>query len=160
MLWILVALKLMARLLGIALVVGVLFYAYVDTERRTRERARLGASQRSTHSVELIDLRVEMKPFGKLTARVKNHDRTSTLTRIELLVRIRDCDSRECETVGETREDIPIEVPPGEVRDIAATTYFRDLGPPRPGRQWMCFLESVRRRPQSGSNDFLRFANR
>jgi hypothetical protein len=162
MLWILVAFilfiavivsptarKVMVRLLGIGVVVTVLLYAYIDTERRTRERQELAARQRRPHSVELSDLQVEMKQFGKLTGRVKNHDQRSTLTRIELLVRIRDCEYGECEIVGETREDIAVEIPPGQVRDIAATTYFRDLGPPpRFGRQWSCFIESVSRRPQ------------
>ena len=126
MLWILVAFlliiavivsptarRVMAWLLGIAVLVTFVLYGYIATERTNREREKLAARQRTPHSVELIDLRLGMTQFGKLTGRVKNHDPRFTLTRIKLLLRIQDCpEPGECETVGETIEDISIETHP------------------------------------------------
>ena len=145
-----VARKAIVWLLGIAVLAGFGLYVYSEYEDRNRKREEQAAKQRIPLSnVEWIDFRVGrvgMTQLVRLTARVKNKDSRFTLTGLELQLQIQDCPEPRlyaCDIVGETLKRISIEIPPGQVMGINTTTYFRDLGPERPGRQWKISPVSV-----------------
>jgi hypothetical protein len=158
MLWILIAViviiaavvnpavrKVVGGVLGLVVLAGLGLFAYISYQDQIDKREEQAAKQRIPHTnVELSDLRMGLTQFGRLNGRVKNNDGRHTLTRLELRLRIRDCaDPEKCDTVGEALESIDIEIPPGQVRALNETTYFRDLGPERPGRTWTYDLVSV-----------------
>ena len=81
-------------------------------------------------NVELIDLKLDHpSPYPtfryQLSGRIRNNNRTYTLTGLAVEVTLEDCIKKACEVV---RSEVyllePLVVPPGEVHDIEVAAYF------------------------------------
>jgi len=82
-------------------------------------------------------------PSKAVVGRVWNHDPAIRLERLELRVRVLDCQAG-CVTIGERIESLALDVPPGQARDINHYVRFAELGAPRGHRTWMYDVLSVR----------------
>lgn len=64
----------------------------------------------------------------KLSGRIKNNSQEFTLKQVNLLITMRDCigtpDSQDCVTIGESHENMDLNIPPGQARDFEKSLYF------------------------------------
>ena len=150
--------RLLAVLAGVAVLVAILLFAWLEAERQQAAKEEQAAKLRIPHeNVELIDLRMGTdSSFVKLTGRVRNNDRRFTLTRMELRLRVEECAaldaqakaeapgwSAACDTVGDTTENIFVTVPPQQAREIDDYVSFTAMGSPRMKRTWRYEVVSV-----------------
>ena len=139
--------KLLGALLGVGVIAGLGLHAWIEHQSSIQEQEDAAAKQRIRSSeVELIDMRMGTAgPSVDLAGRARNNSAQYTLTRIELRLFIEDCSDKavKCDIVGDEVESISVTVPPGQVRDISESVYFRDLGSARPGRGWRYSVVSV-----------------
>lgn len=140
--------KALGFLFAAACILGLLAYGWLERERSMSRREAEAAKKRiSPNEVELLDLRMGTSgPFVNLAGRARNNSTRFILTRIELRLYVEDCPvggSTKCDIVGDAIEEVSADVPPGQVREISKSVYFRDLGPARAGRGWRYNVVSV-----------------
>ena len=116
-------------LVVIAGLVGWLLYREYDEEHKSKTLI-------STAQVELRDMGVITRTGIKyIQGSVKNLSPSHALKNFTLRVRAHDCPSEKiddaCEIVGESTEDVKIEVPAGQVRAVERTVRFTNLPPAR-----------------------------
>ena len=134
-------------LLGVAVLVGVvLIWTQIDAANRAQAEAL--ASTRLPASHLTFDLRMDVagrSPLKHLSGRVLNTDPTVPLERLELRLRISECETPQaCTIVGETTKTVLIDVPPGQARELSKDIDFPDLAlVPRATRSWSYEIVSV-----------------
>ncbi|MBC6961814.1 MAG: hypothetical protein DWB48_03500 [Nitrosomonas sp.] len=104
-------------------VVGSLIYVLNEREE-----------ERALSRIPLAELdfeNVALKPSYsgyKLSGRIKNNSQEFTLKQVNLLITMRDCigtpDSQDCVTIGESHENMDLNIPPGQARDFEKSLYF------------------------------------
>ncbi len=123
-------------------VVASLVYDRLQTEA-SKTRVRVD-------ELEFTDMRLGPESFGsayKLVGRVKNNSRY-TVFGIRATFHVLDCDEKSnCEVVGEDEEDIAPLIPPGQVRDINNSIYFKSGTYVRGHFQWNYTISEIRARP-------------
>ncbi len=127
--FIIVAPEIRAILIGVLVVVaglvGWLLYDEYDEEQQSKTLI-------SVSEVELRDMGVITRTGIKyIQGSVKNLSPSNALKNFTLRVRAHDCPGEKledaCEIVGESTEDVKIEVPAGQVRAIERTVRFTNL---------------------------------
>jgi len=116
-------------LVVIAGLVGWLLYREYDEEQKSK--TLISAAQ-----VELRDMGVITRTGIKyIKGSVKNLSPSHALKTFTLRVRAHDCPGEKiddaCEIVGESTEEVKIEVPAGQVRAVERTVRFTNLPPAR-----------------------------
>jgi len=116
-------------LVVIAGLVGWLLYLEYDEEQKSKTLI-------TTAQVELRDMGVITRTGIKyITGSVKNLSPSHALKTFTLRVRAHDCPGEKiedaCEIVGESSEEVKIEVPAGQVRAVERTVRFTNLPPAR-----------------------------
>ncbi|HRN81347.1 MULTISPECIES: hypothetical protein [Nitrosomonas] len=104
-------------------VVGSLIYVLNEREE-----------ERALSRIPLAELdfeNVALKPSYsgyKLSGRIKNNSQEFTLKQVNLLIIMQDCtgtpDSQDCVTIGESHENMDLNIPPGQARDFEKSLYF------------------------------------
>lgn len=104
-------------------VVGSLIYVLNEREEE-RALSRISLAELDFENVAL-------KPSYsgyKLSGRIKNNSQEFTLKQVNLLITMRDCigtpDSQDCVTIGESHENMDLNIPPGQARDFEKSLYF------------------------------------
>jgi len=134
--------------LGLLLILGIVFFAYLRYEQTQADTERAEARRRvAPQEIDLVDLTLKPMYAGSssftLAGRVRNRSRQYTLTRIELRLTMKDCVDAVCEVVGETIESISLSVPRGQARDMDDYVSFTALGAPRGRHTWEYALVSL-----------------
>jgi len=110
-------------LVVLAVAGGTIFYLYNEQER-DRSLTRIPASQLGLESVRL---NTDYSGY-KLSGRIKNNSAQFTLTQVVFAVTMQDCigeaPSQNCVTIGETKESVYLNIPPGQARDFQDSVYF------------------------------------
>ena len=129
-------------IVALGLLAGAIFYAYHSVQTAL-----------ATRRVPVTDVRFEEMLLGnpesgaRLTGRVRNNNSDHVINNVELLITVQDCLTADppdtCDTVGETTTTIFVDVPPGQVRDIERTVYFRPAPTIRGVFNWYYSLQSV-----------------
>lgn len=130
-------------LLAIAAVLGVVFVMW-DANARAKDDA-VSKSRIPFSHVELVDLRMETdRPFAALTGRVRNRNPQFALTKVALHIRVQECPAlNQCETVGDATQQVILDVPPGQAREIDTHVSFVGIGQPRAPRSWQYEIVST-----------------
>ncbi|CAD85110.1 MULTISPECIES: hypothetical protein [Nitrosomonas] len=104
-------------------VVGSLIYVLNEREEE-RALSRISLAELDFENVAL-------KPSYsgyKLSGRIKNNSQEFTLKQVNLLIIMQDCtgtpDSQDCVTIGESHENMDLNIPPGQARDFEKSLYF------------------------------------
>jgi hypothetical protein len=115
--------KVAVGIIAFAAVVGSLVY-FLNEREEDRSLSRISLE-------ELAFENVTLKPSHsgyKLSGRIKNDSQAFTLKQIDLLITMKDCkgesDSQECVTIGESNENMYLNIPPGQARDFEKPLYF------------------------------------
>lgn len=126
--------KVAAVALAVLAVGGILIFAYIEASTKEQENKRqLAKTYIKISQVELVDPRVsfssyEGRPNG-ITGRAKNNS-TYTLESVEVRLIFQDClPTGNCETVGDEKEEIRVDVPPSQSRDFNQSIYGPILSP-------------------------------
>jgi hypothetical protein len=110
---------------GVIVVGAVLIVYSTASFNNEREAAR---SLIPLTDVEIDDAR--LGGFDRFTGRIRNSNRSHTLSSFDVKVTIRDCaPSGQCEVVGQTNTSVYANVPPGQARDFSDYLFFNP--PPR-----------------------------
>ncbi|WP_350283762.1 hypothetical protein [Nitrosomonas sp.] len=85
----------------------------------------------------------------KLSGRIKNNSQEFTLKQVNLLIIMQDCtgapDSQDCVTVGESHENMDLNIPPGQARDFEKSLYFPGSGPKLLGKlEWSYSVSEIK----------------
>ena len=115
--------KFAAIIVALAAIGGGIYYLY-DQRQEKLSKTRIPASQ-----VAISGGRINLQ-YGTyhFSGRITNNSQKFTLAQVELAVTVRDCvpnsTPRSCVTIGDTRETLYINVPPGQARDFDESLYF------------------------------------
>jgi hypothetical protein len=126
--------------LGIVLL-GVAIFAWLyESDKRDRAERAVARTRITPAEVELVGLALQPSSLGgsyTLIGRVRNRSTVYTLTKLQLKLMIRDCQtSTDCEIVGETEESVYTNVPPGQARDLDQYVHFSGLRQPHGKYRW------------------------
>jgi hypothetical protein len=122
------------RLLALAvLVVGtVAVFALIQSQNRKSDTAR--------RLIPISDVHIDdarLAGLDRFSGRVRNANRSHTLTSLDLELTIRDCGpSGGCEVVGQTSTSISARVPPGQARDVSDYVGFNPSPHIRGRMEW------------------------
>lgn len=129
------------RLLALSVILlgALLVFAFTERENRKRDEAR--------RLIPLSDVVIDdarLAGLDRFSGRVRNANRFHTLEVLEIEVTIRDCaESGNCEVVGQTRESIYAEVPPGQARDVSDYVFFSPSPRVRGRMEWSYVLKGT-----------------
>jgi hypothetical protein len=123
-----------------AILVGALVVVEINrSENRKRDAAR--------RLIPLSDVTIDdarLPGLERLTGRVRNGNRSHTLTDVELELTIRDCAaSGECEVVGQTDASVHAHAPPGQARDVDDYVFFSPSPRIRGRMEWSYAITGI-----------------
>ena len=103
-------------------------FAYEAITAPGREAARIAEREVARHRVtvgELVlsDMRLETQG-GRLEGRLRNTSSRFTVSEVGLSVILKDCNTVDCETVGQENVHISASTPAGQARDFSTFAYF------------------------------------
>ena len=138
LLWFLIVNATFRKVAAVALVVlalgGILIFAYIEVSKKEQENKRqLAKTYIKINQVELMDPRVSFSSYDgrpdRITGRAKNNS-TFTLESVEVRLLFQDClPTGNCETIGDEKEEISVDVPPSQSRDFNQSIYGPILSP-------------------------------
>jgi hypothetical protein len=116
----------------VAVVLGLIVVIFVANQRQSKKEAR----ERIPASELEFDGMTLTTEYGshKIGGRIKNNSQKYTLTAIGITVTLQDCENQRipssCVTIGEDKDhDIPVDVPPGQIRDVSNYIFVGDTKP-------------------------------
>lgn len=120
----------------VAAVVGSLVY-FLNEREEERSFSRISLSDLDFKN---IALKPEHSGY-RLSGRIKNNSGEFTLKQVDLVITMQDCtdaaNSVDCVTIGESRENMDLNIPPGQARDFEKLLYFSGGNPRILGRlEW------------------------
>ena len=128
------------RLVAGVIAVGAVLTAYsIKSDNNRREAAgRL---------IPLADVAIDDARLGDLThltGRVRNANRSHTLSQFDMTVTVRDCTvSGQCEIVGQANTAVYVRVPPGQARDISNYVFFNPQPHIRGRMEWSYVIDAT-----------------
>ncbi len=114
------------------MIFGVVVGAFVYFLNEREDERSLARIQLSELEFENVTLTPGYSRY-KLSGRIKNNSPEFSVKRVDLLVTVQDCtdepdagepDVRECVTIGESYEEVDLDIPPGQARDFEKSLYF------------------------------------
>lgn len=138
--------RFLAIVTAVLILGGVAWLGWLRAEDRKRLRDEETARQQITRQqIEFRNLRMGVGgPSVQLNGRIRNNNPTYTLTRVDMRLRVLECDaSYRCDTLGDQTESISVSVPPQETREISHDVFFSGLGAARLRRSWRYDVLSV-----------------
>ncbi len=127
---------------GLIVLAGFAGVAYLlHQHEQTLSRSRIPASQ---IALENVTLTPEFSMY-QISGRIKNQSTTYTLKQVTIDVTMQECTgkapSRECVTIGKTKKEIYLDLPPCQAVAFNDSVYFSDRATPPTGRhQWACTI--------------------
>lgn len=141
------AFRKLTLLVGVAVIVGIIaLIGYLKQQDADRERKQEAAKHLVTPtSLVLDDMRLGPEYGGyRLTGRAKNTSQY-TITIMTLKVLISDCDpAGHCDVVGDKEQEIVLQIPPGQARDMDESLFMEHGTKIRNTMQWSYTVLSVR----------------
>jgi hypothetical protein len=127
-----------------ALVVGVSLYLYYKEE----ERLALSRVPKSELVLENVSLKPNVGSY-RIAGRITNNSAKFSVKSIDIVITVRDCPgvaaAEQCVTVGESREILNLDVPPGATRDFAESVRFAGSKVKLKGRlDWSYSISQIR----------------
>ncbi|MBS1270146.1 MAG: hypothetical protein MAG794_01100 [Gammaproteobacteria bacterium] len=97
-----------------AIVAALVWYIRYDDREGT---GLIGAGEMELQKLEMTKL---YRNSYRMTARLLNKSMEYTLTSVEIVITASDCmdEYSDCIVVGEDQRSIPVDIPPGQARDI------------------------------------------
>lgn len=111
---------------GMIIIIGIVGGLVYFLNEREEERA---LSRIPLAELDFENVALEPNYSGyKLAGRIKNNSQEFTLKQVDLLITVQDCtgapDSQDCVTIGESHENMDLNIPPGQARDFEKYLYF------------------------------------
>jgi hypothetical protein len=135
--------KVAAGLLAIALVAGGLLYMHNRQEEHDAV-TRIPSS-------ELVLENVTLKPYVgsyKIAGRIKNNSAKFSVKQIDLAVTVQDCiggaAAKQCTTIGESKEILLLNIPPGEARNFEESVRFGSNQKLKGRLEWNYSISQIR----------------
>jgi hypothetical protein len=128
-------------LIGVLAVGVIVFYAYQQMEEKA-SRGRIANTD-----VHLTELRLIPRSPGAYTlvARLRNGSAQFTIQSLQIRLTLRDCVSKnQCETIGETIQNLSLSVPPGQTRGLEERMYFSNLPSLKGNLEWNYAVVEIR----------------
>lgn len=139
--------KIAAVALGLLLVAALVLYLWLEaSSREQRRKQELAKGYIKSSEIEVVEPTISFSSYDRspdrITGRIRNNSRYG-LRSVELRLLFEDCPPAEkCETVGEAKEEIYIQVPSGQSRDFNHFISGHRISP-RGRLQWSYAVLSI-----------------
>jgi hypothetical protein len=124
------------------LVVGVAFYLN-DRHEEEQSLTRISASELS---FENLLLKQDYNSY-KIVGRIINHSQRFEASDISIVVTVQDCkpdvSPPSCLVIGESKESLFLNIPPGQARDFEHYVFFDTPVKPQGQLSWDYRIESI-----------------
>lgn len=127
--------KFVLGLVALGAAVGGVVYLMKEREE-SRSLSRIPVSQLTFENVMLTP---DYSGY-KISGRIKNTSAQFTLKEVRYIVTMQDCTgespSKNCVTIGESKETVYLNVPPGQARDFEDSVYLGGTLKPKARLEW------------------------